>query len=140
MPPLRDRIDDIRLLVAHFFAIEHPSLQIDDVPSTVWDLFRSYHWPGNVRELRNAVVRLAISPDHPLTTTHRRPDELSSGGDEPLQPLRLARREASDRFERDYLKRVLELAGGNVTKAAEQASVSRQMLQKLMRKHAVRGA
>jgi transcriptional regulator with GAF, ATPase, and Fis domain len=139
VPPLRDRPDDVGLLVAHFVKLEHPSMSVNDVPPTVWELFRNYHWPGNVRELRNAVVRLAISPELPLTAQHQRPADLTAPASDELQPLQVARREASDRFERDYLSRVLALADGNVTKAAELASVSRQMMQKLMRKHDARG-
>ena len=52
-------------------------------------------------------------------------------------PLRVARREASDGFERGYLESVLTRTGGNVTRAAAIAEVSRQMMQKLMRKHGV---
>ena len=52
-----------------------------------------------------------------------------------LEPLRIARRAAADDFERAYLSQVLEQAGGNVRRAAALAEVSRQMIQKLMRKH-----
>jgi transcriptional regulator with GAF, ATPase, and Fis domain len=55
-----------------------------------------------------------------------------------IAPLRVARREASDDFERRYLERVLVAAGGNVSRAAALAEVSRQMLQKLIRKHRLR--
>jgi DNA-binding NtrC family response regulator len=54
-----------------------------------------------------------------------------------VSPLRVARREASDRFERDYIAAVLRRTGGNVSRAASIAEVSRQMMQKLMRKHGV---
>jgi DNA-binding NtrC family response regulator len=54
-------------------------------------------------------------------------------------PLRLARRQASDRFELEYLHAVLAKAAGNVTHAAGMAEISRQMMQKLMRKHGIGG-
>jgi DNA-binding protein Fis len=50
-------------------------------------------------------------------------------------PLRVARRQAGDDFERAYLEHVLAKTSGNVTRAAALAEVSRQMMQKLMRKH-----
>ena len=53
----------------------------------------------------------------------------------PVVPLRIARREAGDEFERAYLEFVLGRSGGNVTRAAASAEGSRQMMQKLMRKH-----
>ncbi|HEY3595421.1 MAG TPA: helix-turn-helix domain-containing protein, partial [Polyangiaceae bacterium] len=52
-----------------------------------------------------------------------------------IVPLRIARRDAGDAFERAYLENVLARTGGNVTRAAAIAEVSRQMVQKLMRKH-----
>ncbi len=55
----------------------------------------------------------------------------------PITPLRIARREASDVFERRYLELILERTDGNVSRAAAIAEVSRQMVQKLMRKHGV---
>jgi hypothetical protein len=53
----------------------------------------------------------------------------------PLMPLRIARREATEAFERAYLANVLKRTQGNVTRAAALAEVSRQMMQKLLRKH-----
>jgi DNA-binding NtrC family response regulator len=52
-----------------------------------------------------------------------------------LDPLRIARRDASDGFELSYLQQLLAKTDGNVTRAAAIAEVSRQMIQKLMRKH-----
>ena len=52
-----------------------------------------------------------------------------------LEPLRIARRAASDRFEQAYVDAVLARTQGNVTRAAAIAEVSRQMMQKLLRKH-----
>jgi two-component system response regulator GlrR len=54
-----------------------------------------------------------------------------------LEPLRIARRQAADDFERGYLQRVLSRTDGNVTRAAAIAEVSRQMIQKLLKKHAI---
>jgi transcriptional regulator with PAS, ATPase and Fis domain len=147
VPPLRDRMDDLEPLIAHFLGLEQPPRSLDDVPDPVWDLFRAHRWPGNVRELRNAVKRLMLTPDRPLRDVGTS-SEVASPAAEPVapplapQPLRIARREASDSFERAYLERVLGRTGGNVTRAAAIAEVSRQMMQKLMRKHSVgaRGA
>jgi len=143
VPPLRDRMEDLELLVEHFLKMERPVRQLADVPAHVWEMFRNHRWPGNVRELRNAVQRLAVTPDRPL---HHEPSGAAPGGmasasavswlrDGVVVPLRIARRESSDEFERSYLDFVLERAGGNVTRAAALAEVSRQMMQKLMRKH-----
>jgi two-component system, NtrC family, response regulator GlrR len=141
VPPLRDRLEDLEQLVEHFLSLERPPRSLEQVPADVWEMFRAHHWPGNVRELRNAVQRWAITPDRPLAHTGDRAgpaveDETSASAE---LPLRLARRQASDRFERDYLRAVLARAHGNVTHAAGLAEISRQMMQKLMRKHGLGG-
>jgi transcriptional regulator with GAF, ATPase, and Fis domain len=154
VPPLRDRMEDLPLLVAHLLERHHPQRRAVDVPRAVWALFEAHRWPGNVRELSNAVQRLMVTPDRVLladagaagaTGGHAPAVQAAApalpgapsapSAAEPLLPLRVARREASEAFERDYLQRVLERSQGNVTRAAAIAEVSRQMLQKLMRKH-----
>jgi DNA-binding NtrC family response regulator len=89
-----------------------------------------------VRELRNAVQRFLVTPDRALRDLAGA--GLAAGGAPAatqLLPLRVARRENSDAFERDYLALALGVAGGNVTQAAALAEVSRQNLQKLLKKH-----
>ena len=72
VPPLRDRIEDIPMLVEHFLALEGAPISANAIPDHVWALFSSYRWPGNVRELRNAIRAAAqaggdarlLEPDH----------------------------------------------------------------------------
>jgi transcriptional regulator with PAS, ATPase and Fis domain len=139
-PPLRDRMEDLEQLVEHFLSLERPPRAVADVPPQVWDLFRSHRWPGNVRELRNAIQRLLVTPDRPLRDWSGPPPAVPASAaatsiKDDVLPLRVARREAGDAFERTYLAAVLGRAGGSVTRAAAIAEVSRQMLQKLLRKH-----
>ncbi len=140
VPPLRDRMEDLEQLVEHFLSLERPPKQLSDVPPSVWEMFRAHRWPGNVRELRNAVQRLTITPERPLqggvveSGASGRPAPAWVVGDH-VVPLRVARRQAGDDFEREYLEQVLGRSEGNVTRAAALAEVSRQMMQKLMRKH-----
>jgi transcriptional regulator with PAS, ATPase and Fis domain len=139
VPPLRERIDDLQLLVEHFLSRESPPRTMEDVPPTVWEMFRAHRWPGNVRELRNAVQRLLITPERALRAVESPTAGLAqapqAAPSQEIVPLRIARREAGDSFERAYLENVLKRTGGNVTRAAAIAEVSRQMVQKLMRKH-----
>ena len=138
-PPLRDRAGDLELLVRHFLSMVDPPTNIDEVPEAVWEMFRRHRWPGNVRELKNAVQRLAVTPGRVLPTSITR---VPSAGDasafdpgQPLPPLALARRDASDAFELAYVRRALELSAENVPRAAELAGISRQMMLRLARKH-----
>jgi transcriptional regulator with PAS, ATPase and Fis domain len=138
VPPLRDRMEDLPILVEHFLRRANAAITNDDIPEHVWSMLRSYSWPGNVRELQNAVQRLLVTPDRTLGSVTRRPSPPPSTPTTPakvLQPLRLARREAADDFERHYLRDLLSRSDGNVTRGAAIAEVSRQMIQKLMRKH-----
>jgi len=137
VPPLRDRMDDLPLLVEHFLSQERPSRSVNEVSQDVWQLFRAYRWPGNVRELRNAVQRLLVTPDRALREMPMGAAAVDTMGRPTgeIVPLRVARRDASDSFERAYLESVLQRTEGNVTRAAAIAEVSRQMVQKLMRKH-----
>jgi DNA-binding NtrC family response regulator len=137
VPPLRDRMEDLPLLVQRFLERARPPRGVEDVPRAVWDLFEAHRWPGNVRELANAVQRFAatadrVPPGAPAPERHADPERSLGTA---LPPLRIARREASEAFERAYLRRALERSQGNVTRAAALAEVSRQMLQKLKRKH-----
>jgi DNA-binding NtrC family response regulator len=134
VPPVRERMDDLPILIEHFLAASEPARTLRDVPEPLWDAFRSYRWPGNVRELRNAVQRMLITPERVFEP------EPSSFAPPPLAetdlpPLRVARREAVDSFELRYLEALLAKAHGNVTRAAAQAQVSRQAIHLLMTKH-----
>jgi transcriptional regulator with PAS, ATPase and Fis domain len=140
LPPLRDRMEDLPLLVEHFLARSRPERKVTDIPKAIWALFEAHRWPGNVRELSNAVQRFVVTPERVLqnelvSVPPAPPLTPSAGDDGPIQPLRVARREASEAFERAYLANALRRSQGNVTRAAAMAEVSRQMMQKLMRKH-----
>jgi transcriptional regulator with GAF, ATPase, and Fis domain len=133
VPPLRDRREDLPLLVEHFLRRAVPARSRSEISAQVWEMFMTHRWPGNVRELRNAVDRWAVTPERALGALEATVDEVQPATVE-LSPLRLARRDASDDFERRYLKALLARTTGNITRAAAIAEVSRQMIQKLMRK------
>jgi transcriptional regulator with PAS, ATPase and Fis domain len=137
--PLRERKDDLALLVEHFLSLEHPPRVAADLPEDIWEMLRAHRWPGNVRELRNVVQRLLVTPERALSPAivHETGSlrALFSPTPDQILPLRLARREVGDALERSYLDVVLAKTEGNVTRAAAIAEVSRQMMQRLMRKH-----
>jgi transcriptional regulator with PAS, ATPase and Fis domain len=142
VPPLRDRLEDLELLAESFLASSQPPSSLGDVPPHVWDMFKAYRWPGNVRELKNAVRRVLVTPDRALPADSM-PDlagaaaaavaMVSAAGN--VDPLRVARRNAADAFEKRYVEHVLGKSEGNVTRAAAIAEVSRQVIHKLMTKH-----
>ena len=139
VPPLRDRMEDLELLVEHFLARTKPRLGVSDIPPQVWTMFNTHRWPGNVRELWNAVQRFSVTPERILSDDFTgapmrdsRPPLIDPAN---LQALPVARREASEAFERSYLAALLQRTDGNVMRAAAVAEVSRQMVQKLLRKY-----
>jgi transcriptional regulator with GAF, ATPase, and Fis domain len=149
VPPLRDRMDDLPRLVKHFLSEDSRPGVARELPADVWEQLRSYSWPGNVRELRNVVRYIALAPDHrpPILAVPTPPPTQGLGSGlgpgagartNPSLPLSEARRVANDEFERAYLKEVLRQANGSVTKAAAAASVSRQMMTRLIQKHRLR--
>ncbi len=132
VPPLRERREDLPLLLEHFAArLDLPGL--GERLESLLPLLQSYAWPGNVRELRNVVERLAVLPLE---------DALSSAVLRPRGRIRPAayheaRERAVDEFERAYVQAILEHSGGNVTHAAELAGVSRRYVTMLMTKHGI---
>jgi transcriptional regulator with GAF, ATPase, and Fis domain len=139
VPPLRERMSDLPLLVEHFLSLERPPRHIDDIGPDVWQMLNAHRWPGNVRELRNAVRRLLVTPERAVESLASPPSDSRSSlaSPEEILPLRVARRDVNDAFEQNYVRAALERAGGSVSRAASLAEVSRQMLQKLMRKHGI---
>jgi transcriptional regulator with PAS, ATPase and Fis domain len=136
VPPLRDRLEDLQLLAGSFLAMSHPPRRLSEVPQHIWDMFRAYRWPGNVRELRNAVQRVLVMPERVLEGAVALPPEVTVLGEaDAVVPLRVARRDAADAFERAYLQALLAKSDGNITRAAALAEVSRQMIHKLVAKH-----
>ncbi len=65
VPPLRDRLEDVRQLVLHFVEVfsRRMGKRIEQIPETTMNAFTAYHWPGNVRELQNLVERAVIRSD-----------------------------------------------------------------------------
>lgn len=132
IPPLRDRRDDIPLLAQHFLKISNQRAHKDVRGFTPTALHRLMvnPWPGNVRELENAIEKAVVMTRQDMIT----PDLLPSVGvspDTPLKPLT----EAKEEFERTYLKNVLQLTGGNISRAAQFAGRYRADFYKMLRKY-----
>jgi transcriptional regulator with GAF, ATPase, and Fis domain len=138
LPPLRERVADIPVLVAHLLrTIGAKPNVIHDLtdPAFIAELVAA-PWPGNVRELRNHLEQCVVfgerrSPGvvaapHPSTTV------------DPSIPYEVARRQAIDAFERAYVTALLERSGDNVARAARDAGVNRAYLHRLLRRHGVR--
>ena len=140
LPPLRERGDDVGLLAQHFvacFAAKYGRNALPVHPATrAW--MRRYAWPGNVRELENWVHRQflmcrgdALVHDDALAPA---PAGRGAPADAP-RAFAQAKAEAVRSFESDYLRRMLDATGGNVTRAAQLAGKERRAFGKLLKKH-----
>ena len=143
VPALRERPDDLHLLIEHFARAAGHSGPIDELfPPLVMSQIVRHDWPGNIRELRNVVeVRIAMGETPPLGTGSTPPpaevDRIA------LAPMLTrsyveARGEVLSQFELFYLRGVLERADGNVAKAARDAGMDRSYLHDLMKRHGLR--
>jgi DNA-binding NtrC family response regulator len=131
VPPLRERLDDLPQLIGRL-AQELGRREVADRVLGLLPLLRSYSWPGNVRELRNVIERLSVLPVEdalPSVLLGRHQDAQQ------LVTFAEARERAVDQFERLYVTDLLATAGGNVTRAAELAGLSRRYLTRLITKH-----
>jgi len=133
VPPLRDRIEDLPLLVDHFIRrYNHEcNKRIEALTPDALAALSSYTWPGNVRELQNIVERTVVLVDGPLISAADLPLDLTISPTRPgstSDKRRVDLNEASDRFERLIVQRVLEEARGNVSEAARVLGLHRNSL------------
>jgi DNA-binding NtrC family response regulator len=129
MPPLRERIEDVPLMVEHFIAAlgESNPRHVQGADEECLEALKHHPWPGNVRQLRNIVQRALIVSRGPLLGVSDLPREFSSlGGRDSSFQVRLGI--TLDEVERELLHRTIEFAGGNKTKAAEILGISLKTL------------
>jgi len=148
VPPLRERTEDLPLLLQHLWSDTFRALGLEPVPFTAPSAETLRHlgslpWEGNVRELRNFVER-SVALSGALDTSKL---SLSGSGERAADGTAAVRhdlpyREAKDAwleiFEKAYLSRRLDQAGGNVSQVAREADMDRAHLIKLLKKYAVR--
>jgi Nif-specific regulatory protein len=148
LPPLRERRDDIPLLAERFLtaaAQRHGKVVVGFEPDALARLV-AFDWPGNVRELQNELERaVALArAGEPIRVAHLSPKIATGGMIAAAPPTRAAvsdtigLRAARTAFEVRHISSVLELHGGNVTRAAAALGVSRVALQKKMKEHGLR--
>jgi DNA-binding NtrC family response regulator len=130
VPPLRERREDIPLLVEHFLA-KYARLfgkPVREVSPGAMELLQAYHWPGNVRELENVIERsVALVADRVVQLADI-PLDLALKPGRAAWDGRLSFREALQEFERQLILRALDQARGNQTIAARQLGMHRNTL------------
>lgn len=141
LPPLRERREDIPLLVEHFLRKHSPRLKkhIDYISPKAMDLLIRYHWPGNVRELENLMIRMITLSDNSSILPQHVEHYLygSTSLNKMARPgnFQELKREVISSFERQYLLDLLHNCGGNISRSARIAGMYRKNLQQKLRQY-----
>ena len=144
-PALRDRLDDIPLLVQHFVSLFYRKEGRDPkqfLPETL-DILKQYHWPGNVRELKNIIERILIMTPGRMITSDDIPDlsggPIESKGATPLldRAGQATLREAREEFERDFIISKLEENDWNISRTAEIIELERSNLHRKIKSYGI---
>ncbi|HWU89551.1 MAG TPA: sigma 54-interacting transcriptional regulator, partial [Kofleriaceae bacterium] len=145
VPPLRDRLDDLPLLAAHFLR-KHGRGAPPSLAPEALEVMLAYGWPGNVRELENAVMHAIalhhgdvlgpeLLPAHISPRTRIAPPGELIRDEDTLLPLTVSKRRAATAFERAYLVKVMQKAKGSVSEAARLAGLDRTNFRRLLQRH-----
>jgi len=146
LPPLRERREDIPMLMEHFshkFALQY-NKDIQQVEPALQAFCQTYDFPGNVRELQNIVERLVIMSDGQGALSYQHlPADLKltdslPGNDMQALPDDLTLKQAVEVFEAQFIKRQLGKNGGNQTHTAQQLGLSRRTLVEKLGKYNLR--
>jgi len=139
LPPLRERREDIPLLVRHFLNKFDPQQQIRQISPEVLEAFKTYPWPGNIRELENTVERMVLLSEGPLLEIKNLPEPIRGVLKLPSQsvPRILTYKEAKEQFEREFVTAALRRNKGNVTNAALETGIHRQNFYDKLNKYGI---
>ncbi len=153
-PPLRERVEDIRMLVAHFISqlvdeTARAQATVASIREATWAKLESHGWPGNVRELRNVVERtLVLGQTDAVERVRSIPPAANSQSSEGprsrviregdlLRPLMDVKSEHANALEKSYVEAQLSRFDGNISRAAAASSVERMYFKKIMKRHGV---
>jgi len=133
LPPLRERADDIPLLVEHFVRVLNRKLgtHVDGVTPAAGRLLARYAWPGNVRELENTIERALVLADGALVDVDDLPPKLRQADDpvrRAVDESELSVKRATRLIEEALIRKALDATGGNRTRAAELLELSPRAL------------
>ena len=133
VPPLRERTDDIPLLVQHFIE-KHGQGRRAKVSAGALACLRRFAWPGNVRQLENEIRRALVLSDDIIDIEHLSAEVQRPSGDGEDEPVGLRVRPRVDALEAELVQTALVETRGNQTKAAEKLGLSRFGLQKMIKR------
>jgi len=152
LPPLRERVGDIPLLV-HAFLRRYGQGRIQACSADAMAVLEAYRWPGNVRELQNVIERACALADSDTIMPGDLPEPVQEGGiprrgdaglprdaapEATSLPLKEAKEQWMGVLEASYLRQLLERHDGNISAAAKTAGIDRKTFHRLITKHGIR--
>jgi len=139
LPPLRERLEDVPLLVDTM--LERMGRPLGALSEQTRALLAQYPWPGNVRELRNVIERVVSLGEQtlPKLPLPRDKTRYAFTEEELERPFKQAKERLIEGFEHDYLKSLLERCEGNISRAAREAGIARLHLRTLLKKYKLHG-
>jgi len=143
VPPLRERAEDIPLLVSHVVeeCNHRMNKRVKGVSPQAMAVLMAFSWPGNVRELENVIQRMMVVAKGDVLEVQDLPAEIR-GGEKPAldqaKDLKGITRGSAEIVEKEAIQHALGETGGNVTRAARSLGISRATLQKKMKIYGLR--
>ena len=140
MPSLRERRDDIPLLIKHYLGIaaKEAEKHVKDIDYEAMQSLLAYDWPGNIRELRNTIERATVLADNEMITMHDLPDKFRTLDIEGVSTSSL--RQALDEFEREYIRRSLTESKSNKEATAVKLGIDLATLYRKLKKLRIESA
>ena len=139
IPPLRERREDIPVLVDHFLRkhAQRAGKQIEGIDTGTWQALQAYDWPGNVQELENTIERAVVLSTGPMITL-RNLSVLTAVASHPWNGLPGSNLHQNlDWVERETIRRALDASGGVKKAAAELIGISQRALSHYLAKHRI---
>jgi two-component system response regulator PilR (NtrC family) len=145
LPALRERRDDIPLLVQHFlekYGVENARPSLEIAPEAL-DLLMEYDWPGNVRELENVIERAVVLSPGPrigpdLIPEHVRKNPSFQMPHVVMPPEGVSLKEVTAAYERQWIESALEVSGGVQKRAAELLKIKPTTLNEMIKRYDIR--
>jgi transcriptional regulator with PAS, ATPase and Fis domain len=137
LPPLRDRPDDIPILVDHFLReiTTNKHTAPKRVSPEVMRRFHQYRWPGNVRELRNKLESMMVLADGEILTERDLPEQIAQASEQAAVPKEIPTGLTMEELEKLAITKALDQCAGNRTHAANRLGISVRTLQRKLRQY-----
>jgi DNA-binding NtrC family response regulator len=141
LPPLKDRREDIPILVEHFLTTRQLGKVKCTIDPAAMEALTTYEWPGNVRELANVIERAQILAENHYIMPHDLPDSVTglrpATATRPSAPAAAANPSSLQEVEKRHVLAVMRQAAGNKMRAAKALGISRRALYRLLEKYGI---